>query len=36
MERYLSLTVDDLNRVARKYLRPELSVELEYLSAPAE
>ncbi len=36
MERYLALTVDELNRVARKYLVAERRVLLEYLSAPVE
>ncbi|CAH1000747.1 putative zinc protease [Neolewinella maritima] len=35
MESYLSLTVAELNRVARKYLVPQRRVALEYLSAPA-
>ena len=35
MERYLALTVAELNRVARKYLVAERRVLLEYLSAPA-
>ncbi|NJB87150.1 putative Zn-dependent peptidase [Lewinella marina] len=36
MESYLALTVEELNEVARRYLRPENCVELEYLSDPAE
>ena len=34
MDRYLALTVAELNRVARKYLVAERRVLLEYLSAP--
>ena len=36
MDRYLALTVEELNRVARKYLVAERRVVLEYLSAPVE
>ena len=31
LDRYLALTVDDVNRVARTYLRPELLSEVDYL-----
>lgn len=31
LDRYLSLTVEDINRVIRKYLRPEGRSEVEYL-----
>jgi predicted Zn-dependent peptidase len=33
LDRYLNLTVDDINRVARTYLAPSRRSELEYLSA---
>ena len=33
MEKYLSLTVEQLNGIARKYLREQVRAELEYLSA---
>lgn len=36
MDCYLSLTVAEVNRVARKYLVPTRLAELEYLSAPVE
>ena len=35
MDSYLALTVEQLNAVARRYLREQVRAELEYLSAPS-